>query len=113
MASDDAEIGGATCLELSCSGEQLETARLTFTRKGTLYRVTCGPVSDQEFAQLERASKTGARVRLVFPRSVVTLSHITVECPKPGWAQIEGLALHSQPVRQDVSRVSDGNARAQ
>lgn len=111
MSNADSE--GWTCLELPCSGEQLETAKLTFTRNGTLYRVTCGPLSDNEFARLERASQTGELVRLVFPRSVVTLSHITLECPTPAWAQIEGMVLRSQPARQDGSRVADRNAPIQ
>jgi hypothetical protein len=111
MAGDTGS--GETCLELACSGQQLETAKLTFTGAGTLYRVTCGPLTDEEFARLAKASQTGEIVRLVFPRSVVTLSHITLECPKLGWAQIEGLALRSRPVRQDGSRVSDRNAEIQ
>jgi hypothetical protein len=113
MATDRDEDGGWTCLELQCSGQQLETAKLTFTRNGTLYRVTCGPLSEDELAQLERASQTGELVRLVFPRSVVTLSNISLECPKPGWAQIEGPVLRSLPVRQHGSRASDRNAELQ
>lgn len=109
MSNDNRERGGWTCLELPCSGKQLETVKLTFTRKGALYRVTCGPLSDAEFARLERASQTGELVRLVFPQSVVTLSHITLECPKPGWAQLEGLLLGPQSRGQDGSRVF-GNA---
>jgi hypothetical protein len=112
MAGDTGS-GGRTCLELTCSGQQLETAKLTFTGAGTLYRVTCGPLTDDEFARLAKASQTGEIVRLVFPRSVVTLSHITLECPKLGWAQIEGLALRSRPARQNGSRVSDRNAETQ
>jgi hypothetical protein len=100
MAHDREQGGGWTCLELQCSGQQLETAKLTFTRNGTLYRVTCGPLSDDELARLERASKTGESVRLVFPRSIVTLSHISLESPKPGWAQLEGLVLRSLPARE-------------
>jgi hypothetical protein len=113
MANGNGESDGSTCLELPCSGEQLETAKLTFTRKGTLYRVTCGPLGDQELARLERASHTGELVRLAFPRSVVTLSHITLECPVPGWAQVEGLVLGSQPARQDGSRIAGRNAPIQ
>ena len=101
MSNDNSENGGWTCLELPCSGQQLETASLTFTHKGALYGVTCGPLSDNEFARLERVSKTGELVRLVFPRSVVTLSHITLECPKPGWAHVEGFALSTSPALGD------------
>ena len=111
MSNDDKEGGGWTCIELPCLGQQLETAKLTFTRNGALYRVTCGPLSHNEFARLERASQTGELVRLVFPRSVVTLSHITLECPRPGWAQVEGLVLGSPPARQGGSHVSDRNAQ--
>jgi hypothetical protein len=110
MSNDNGEGGGWTCLELPCSGQQLETAKLTFTRNGTLYRVTCGPLSDTELARLERASQTGELVRLVFPRSLVTLSHVTVEFPTPGWAQIEGPVLGSRPAQPDGPRVADHNA---
>ena len=113
MANDREEHGGWTCLELQCSGQQLETAKLTFTRNGTLYRVTCGPLTDSEFARLERASQTGELVRLVFPRSVVTLSHISLECPKPGWAQIEGPVLRSLPLAHHGSHASDRNVETQ
>jgi len=113
MADDNEESSGWTCLELRCSGQQLETAKLTFTRNGTLYRVTCGPLSDDELARLERASRTGESVRLLFPRSVVTLSHISLENPKPGWAQLEGLVLRSLPVHEHGSRVSGRNAEMQ
>jgi hypothetical protein len=111
MSDDNREGGGWACLELPCSGQQLETAKLTFTSKGALYRVTCGPLSDNEFARLERASQTGEQVRLVFPHSVVTLSSIALECPRPGWAQVEGLVLSPSPARQDSSRVSDRDAQ--
>lgn len=107
MSNDSGEDGDCTCLELRCSGQQLETAKLTFTPKGTLYRVTCGPLSGNELARLERASQTGEAVRLAFPHSVVTLSHITLECPEPGWAQVEGFVVSPRPARQDGSRVSD------
>jgi len=43
----------------------------------------------------------------------VTLSHITLECPKPGWAHVEGFALSTSPARQDGSRVSDRNTEIQ
>ena len=74
MSNDTREAGGWTCVELTCSGQQLETAKLTFTRKGALYRVTCGPLSDNELARLERAAQTGEPVRLVFPQTVITIS---------------------------------------
>jgi hypothetical protein len=113
MSNDSGEDAGCTCLELRCSGQQLETAKLTFTPKGALYRVTCGPLSGNELARLARASQTGEAVRLAFPHSVVTLSHITVECPEPGWAQVEGFVLSPPPARQDGSRVSDQDSKIQ
>ena len=103
MSNDNREGGGWTCLELPCSGQQLETAKLTFTGKGAIYRVTCGPLSDNEFARLQRASQMGELVRSVFPHTVVTLSCITLECPRPGWAQVEGRVLSPPPARQDGS----------
>lgn len=111
MSNKHPDRPGWTCLELPCSGEQLETAKLTFTSKGTLYRVTCGPLSDSEFERLEKASKTGELVRLAFPQSVVTLSDITLECPKPGWAQVEGFV--SDASRQVGLHVSDRNTQMQ
>ena len=107
MSNDNRAGGGWTCLELPCSGQQLETAKVTFTGKGALYRVSCGPLSDNEFARLERAAQTGELVRLAFPHTAVTLSHITLECPRPGWAQIEGLVSSPPAARQDGSRVAD------
>jgi hypothetical protein len=39
-----ADHNGGTCLELECSGRQLETAGITFSPKGVIYRVTAlGP----------------------------------------------------------------------
>ncbi len=111
MSTGKSEGSGWTCLELPCSGQQLETAKLTFTEKGTLYRVTCGPLSDNEFARLEWAAHAGQLVRLVFPHTVVTLSRITVECPSRGWAQIEGLLVSPQPPREDGSHVSERNSQ--
>jgi hypothetical protein len=108
MANDDDDRGGWTCLELNCSGRQLETAKATFTSKGLVYRVTCGPLSDDELVRLTRASQSDAVVRLVFPRSVITLSRITLECPKPGWAQLEGLVIGPSQVRGDGK--SEGNS---
>jgi len=113
MSNDSGEDGDCTCFELRCSGQQLETAKLTFTPKGALCRVTCGPLSGKEFARLERASKTGEAVRLAFPHSIVTLSHITLECPEPGWAQVEGFVLSPSPDRQDSSRVADQDTQMQ
>jgi hypothetical protein len=110
MANDKAEVEGWTCVELQCSGQQLETAKVTFTRNGTLYRVTCGPLGADELAQLERASRTGEVVRLVFPRAVVTLSNISIEYPKPGWAQLEGPVLRSLPIRRPGSHVGGRSA---
>lgn len=105
MSNDVDRSGGWTCLELSCSGQQFETARLTFTRKGAFYRVTCGPLSQDEFERLKRASQTGDSIRLVFPRSRVTLSHITLECPSPGWALVEGLVLDSPTTGREGSQM--------
>jgi hypothetical protein len=90
MATDNEETGGGTCLELQCSGRQIETAKLSFGRHGVTYRVTCGPLADDELARLQRAVVTGEPVRLVFPRSAVMLMYVTVEYPRPGWAQLEG-----------------------
>jgi hypothetical protein len=103
MANDSHDNGGWTCFEISCSGQQLETAKLTFSRKGLIYRVTCGPLGDSELARLERAAQTGQLVRLAFPKSVITLSQITLESPKTGWAQIEGLVLNTTPARSEES----------
>jgi hypothetical protein len=113
VSNDNGESDGAKCLELPCSGQQLEIVKISFTRKGTLYRVTCGPLSDTEFAQLARASRTGEAVRLVFPQSVVTLSGITLESPEPGWAQLEGFVVDGSPAPQDSARVADRNAQIQ
>ena len=82
-------------------GSNLKQRSLRFTGKGALYRVTCGPLSDNEFARLQRASQMGELVRLVFPHTVVTLSYVTLECPRPGWAQVEGLVLSPLPARQE------------
>jgi hypothetical protein len=113
VSDDNRESGGTTCLELPCSGQQLEIVKITFTRKGTLYRVTCGPLSDNEFVRLARAALTGEPVRLVFPQSVVTLSGITLEAPEPGWAQIEGFLVGGSRAPQDGPRVADRNAHLQ
>ena len=101
MSGHDDNRHGWTCLELNCSGEQPETAQITFSSNGAIYRVTCGPLSDTEFARLDQASRSDKLVRLVFPRSVVTLSHITLECPKPGWAQLEGIVMSPSVGRED------------
>jgi hypothetical protein len=93
MASDTTKSDGWTCLELHCSGQQLKTSSISFTQHGPTYRVSCGPLGDRELELLQRAAGTGEFVRLVFPQSAVVLANVTVEYPKPGWAQLEGLVV--------------------
>jgi len=107
MATDKEENSGWVCLELHCSGRQLETAKITFSPNGVIYRVTCGPLSDAELPRLERAALTGDLVRLVFPqRSAVMLADITLEYPQPGWAQIEGRVVGAPLLQQDAPEPS-------
>ena len=109
MTTDNQEGGGWVCLELHCSGRQLETAKISFGRNGVIYRVTCGPLSDAEAARLERAALTGDLVRLVFPqRSAVMLADITLEYPQPGWAQIEGRVIGPPILEQEKLEPSAG-----
>jgi hypothetical protein len=109
MATDNEESSGWVCLELHCSGRQLETAKISFSRTGVIYRVTCGPLSDAELARLERAALTGDLVRLVFPqRSAVMLSDITLEYPQPGWAQLEGRVVGAPLLQEATSEPSAG-----
>ena len=109
MTTENKATGGWTCLELNCSGRQLETAKITFGRSGVIYRVTCGPLSDAELARLERAALTGDLVRLVFPqRSAVMLADVTLEYPQPGWAQLEGRVVGAPLLHQEASEPSAG-----
>lgn len=109
MATDNDESSGWVCLELQCSGRQLETAKITLSRSGVIYRVTCGPLSDAELTRLERAALTGDLVRLVFPqRSAVMLADITLEYPQPGWAQLEGRVVGAPLLGEATSEPSAG-----
>lgn len=109
MGTDNEEGSGWVCLELQCSGRQLETAKISFSRNGVIYRVTCGPLSDPELVRLERAALTGDLVRLVFPqRSAVMLADITLEHPQPGWAQLEGRVVGPPILQQEVAEPSGG-----
>ena len=57
------------------------------------FGASCGPLTDDELAAISRAERTGTLVWLVFPESQVILSHVSIEVPQPGWAQIEGRVM--------------------
>ncbi len=116
MTTKNERNRGWTCIELQCSGRQLETARISFTPNGVIYRVSCGPLGDKELERLDRAAVTGEPIRLLFPRSPVMLADVTVDYPKPGWAVIEGRVVGPPVLQPDASqppaeRGADSSAR--
>src|SRR5689334_14765638 len=77
-------------LELNCCGLQLRTASIGHSAKGTVYRCSCGPLTDDDLMNLERAANQRDLVRLVFSDALIVIADIWVRRPEPGWAQIEG-----------------------
>ena len=92
------------CVELRCSGRQLERAHITLSREGVLYRVTCGPLEEHELTQLTRTAAADGTVRLSFPESGVVLTRFKVESPRPGWVVLEGFVVSTSTVPRDKSR---------
>ena len=90
MLIDDEENGGATWLELNCSRYQLQAASISHSADGTVFRCSCGPLSDDRVAAVHRAARDGTPVWLVFPESQVVIADVSVELAQPGWVQLEG-----------------------
>ena len=65
---DDEENGGATWLELNCSRYQLQAASISHSADGTVFRCSCGPLSDDRVAAVHRAARDGTPVLAGVPR---------------------------------------------
>jgi len=87
---DDEENGGATWLELNCSRYQLQAASISHSADGTVFRCSCGPLTDDRVAAVHRAARDGTPVWLVFPEAQVVIADVSVELAQPGWVQLEG-----------------------
>ena len=90
MVMDDEENGGTHWLELNCSRYQLQAASISHSADGTVFRCSCGPLSDDRVAAVHRAARDGTPVWLLFPESQVVVADVSVELAQPGWVQLEG-----------------------
>ena len=111
MLTEGEGCGGTTYLELNCSGHQLKAASISHGAHGSVFQCSCGPLTDDELAAISRAERNGTLVWLVFPESQVILSHVAIEVPRPGWAQIEGRVVTVPQLMEwrDTQRPSAGS----
>ena len=85
---------GMPSLELKCSAQQLKAASITYSQSGSLYRCSCGPLTEDELAAHERAARDHAVIRLVFPASDVALANVSFQRVQAGWVQLEGRVVY-------------------
>jgi hypothetical protein len=90
MFTDDSN---AARLELNCTDTQLRAASITHSPRGSVFRCSCGPLSDNDVEAVQRAARDGIQVWLFFPISAVLLSKLTVEVVRPGWVTLEGFVV--------------------
>ena len=77
-------------IELNCDEYEVTSASIGQGPKGTVFRCTLGPMTDDVLESLEGAERSQATVRLVFPKQPLVLERIDVKRVEPGSVQIVG-----------------------
>ena len=77
-------------VELDCDQYRVSSASIGQGPRGTVFRCTLGPITDEVLEHLQGAARSQATLRLMFPKQPLTLERIDVIRVEPRSVEIVG-----------------------